>query len=148
MGIRLHVVSKVDDIWKTCCALHNMLLHVDGLNKPWDGVNMPSSDYEGRFGEFDFDDVPLSMQRLYSPEEIRAYDASSTNGTSGCSSSSDGSGSDDHRVDGVRIVRNLSLGYFRSRLVEHFDILFHKGMIKWPRSRGQPPISKADTGRG
>ncbi len=26
-----------DDIWRTCCALHNMLLEVDGLNVEWSG---------------------------------------------------------------------------------------------------------------
>ena len=45
----------------------------------------------------------------------------------------------------VRVVRDLSYDYFRSRLVEHFDILFHHGgsvgrHIKWPAYK------KADTG--
>jgi Plant transposon protein len=38
-GIRLHGTENADKIWKTCCALHNMLLEVDGLDEKWeDGV--------------------------------------------------------------------------------------------------------------
>ena len=36
-GIHLHGVDVADNIWKTCCALHNMLLHVDGYTEEWDG---------------------------------------------------------------------------------------------------------------
>ena len=50
VGIGLHDISSVDMVWQTCCALHNMLLDIDGLNKPWDGVNLPTSDYSGSFG--------------------------------------------------------------------------------------------------
>ncbi len=30
-GIRLGGVEVVDKVWKTCCALHNWLLEIDGL---------------------------------------------------------------------------------------------------------------------
>ena len=146
-GIRLHDYKCVDMIWKTCCALHNMLLHVDGLDKPWDGVNMPTSEYEGRFGEFDFDDMPVYMQRLYSPDEIRAYDESKIVRGVSYAASSDSVGVsgrtviDDDHIDDIRVVRNLSLDYFRGRLVEHFDILFRQGKVIWPKSRGQQPAS-------
>ena len=43
-------------------------------------------------------------------------------------------------LDGdVRIVKDLGLGYFRSRLVEHFDILFQQNKIEWPARRGKQP---------
>ena len=35
-GIRMHGVECCDKIWLTCCALHNMLLEVDGLAERWD----------------------------------------------------------------------------------------------------------------
>ena len=37
----------------------------------------------------------------------------------------------------VRVVRNLSLNFFRSRLVEHFNIMFRRRELKWPKRRGQ-----------
>ena len=43
-GIRLKGVDVADKIWKTCCALHNWLLEIDGLDKCWEqGV---ASDWE------------------------------------------------------------------------------------------------------
>ena len=38
-GIRCHGVKVVDKIWKTCRALHDMLLEVDGISGEWDGIN-------------------------------------------------------------------------------------------------------------
>jgi hypothetical protein len=34
-GIRLKGQEAGDKIFLTCCALHNWLLHVDGLDKHW-----------------------------------------------------------------------------------------------------------------
>jgi hypothetical protein len=36
----------------------------------------------------------------------------------------------------IRAVRKLSLQFFRSKLVEHFDILFKQNQIKWPSRNG------------
>ena len=36
-------------------------------------------------------------------------------------------------IEGVRVVKDLTLEYFRGRLVEHFDILFQKKQIVWPK---------------
>ena len=53
----------VDSIFLTCCALHNMLLDHDGLNKVWnDGVSQgdyfgTQSDYLGEMGNFDVGDL-------------------------------------------------------------------------------------------
>jgi len=122
-----------------------MLLKIDGLNAPWDGTCMPKSDYEGRFGELEFDDLPLSMQRLYSPEEIRAYDTSLLLSAGSDTIHGDGGGNNNDFITGdIREVRKLSLNYFRGRLIEHFDIKFKAGEIKWPRSRGKQITSSAD----
>jgi len=137
-------------IWKTCCAFHNMFLKIDGLDKPWDGAHVQSSQYAGRFGDLEFDDMPLALQRLYSPSEIRAYDTSATAVAAANARRPLGvQGEDVNRgktgddfIDGdVHVVRDLSLNYFRGRLVEHFDILFHTPNmgVMWPRSRGKPP---------
>ena len=36
----------------------------------------------------------------------------------------------------VRVVRHMSLKYFRSRLSEHFSIVFIEDKVEWLRSRG------------
>jgi len=36
----------------------------------------------------------------------------------------------------VRVVNKLSQKYFRDRLVEHFNIMFRRGELRWPKRRG------------
>jgi hypothetical protein len=43
-----------------------------------------------------------------------------------------------HGDRSIRIVRKLSLPYFRDKLVKHFDILFRQNKIKWPTRMGAP----------
>ncbi len=46
LGIRIQGVDVVDNIWLTCCALHNWLLEIDGLtDAEWSEVSMPVSDW-------------------------------------------------------------------------------------------------------
>jgi hypothetical protein len=52
-GIRVHKRETVDNIWRTCCALHNLLLQVDGLDTDWDAD-----------GQFDADEVPVVFRRM------------------------------------------------------------------------------------
>jgi hypothetical protein len=48
-GIRLHGTKPANHIFKTCCALHNWLLEIDGLDNEWDrGV---PSEWEGSLGQ-------------------------------------------------------------------------------------------------
>lgn len=37
-GIRLNGIDAADKIFLTCCALHNWLLDIDGLDNEWEGV--------------------------------------------------------------------------------------------------------------
>jgi hypothetical protein len=60
-GIRVHGVDSTDNIWMTCCAIHNMLLEIDGLTEYW----------SGQLGLFDFDKnsekISFALQRLDNP---------------------------------------------------------------------------------
>jgi hypothetical protein len=58
-GIRLQGMEVANNVWKTCCALHNWLLEIDGLDGEWDGA----------LGQLSANDIPchvmpLAMQRL------------------------------------------------------------------------------------
>eukprot|EP00957_Ditylum_brightwellii_P131682 10043021-Ditylum_brightwellii.AAC.1 len=46
-------------MWQTCCALHNMLLKSDDLDKNWIGVNQNAEDEEEASYE-----VPFAVSRL------------------------------------------------------------------------------------
>ena len=61
---------------RTCCALHNMLLEVDGLDEPWDGTKIPSSACEGELGHLEAGGVSVAMRRDLCPAKIRQYDTS------------------------------------------------------------------------
>ncbi len=59
-GIQLHSSDSVTKIWKTCFALHNWLLEVDGLSEKWDqGVPM---EWEGDLGYHDVEDMDQTNQ--------------------------------------------------------------------------------------
>jgi hypothetical protein len=146
-GVRLHGIEATDKIWLTCCALHNLLLEADGLDELWQ--NGVSSDWEGDLGLHNSLDVAehaptFALRRLKSPEERRGYDASGLGPGNDRDIVTPDDPSDDDIISedpvvgsvGVRYVPRLSYGYFRSRLVEHFDILFTQNKIKWPSRLG------------
>jgi len=78
-GTRIHGTESTDKIWLTCCALHNLLLEVDGLDERWQhGVE---SDWEGELGEHNSGDASshaptFALRHLNSPESRRNYDTS------------------------------------------------------------------------
>ncbi len=53
-GIRLYNTEPADNVWLRCCAVHNMLLDVDGLSKSWNnGVRSRWQLESGKFGLVD-----------------------------------------------------------------------------------------------
>jgi hypothetical protein len=123
-----------------------LLLEVDGLDHPWDGVCIPTSAWDGELGELEEEEVPMAMRRALSPASIREYDTSSfgTPRTLNTDEMIDTSAEVVENEGGVRYVRKLSLDYFRSRLVEHFNIMWKQHKIMWPKRRGKVPQSYLD----
>ena len=179
-GIRLSGVECADNIFLTCCALHNWLLEVDGLDKEW--RNGVLSDWEGAIGEVpgevsstngraggapvgddaattsttmmggDGAVLPDAIYRLHHPvsqranlvdhepppvahHELEEAEEPAYRNEEGISVP--------RTVGGVHVVRNLSLPFFRSKLVRHFDIAFKRNEVQWPRrlARTEPPAS-------
>jgi hypothetical protein len=136
-GIRIHGLDAADMIWKTCCALHNYLLEIDGLDEKWES-GVPS-DWEGEMGQHDDDDIDriYALRRLNNPTEARAYDSSGIGAGEDhvlnqvAHSNEDGQTLVNY-VDGCICVRSLSFDHFRMKLVTHLDIAFKKGEVKWP----------------
>jgi hypothetical protein len=151
-GIRLHGLEEADMIWKTCCALHNWLLEVDGLDAQWsDGV---PSDWENELGEHDIEDIQQirAIERLLNPGEARDYDTSGHG--AGHDRIPDDEQSDQRNNEeedgmysiveepnddrnGFILVRQMTFETFRSKLVTHFDIAFKRREIKWPKRNRQ-----------
>ena len=42
-GIRVQGIEAVNKVWLTCCALHNWLLEIDGLDSDWESQTLPVS---------------------------------------------------------------------------------------------------------
>lgn len=152
-GILLNGVPVVNKIWKTCCALHNWLLEVDGLHHRWEeGVQ---SDWEGNLGlhsEKDADKyVPAIMRRMSNKEcsinrsEAMRFDLSRQGPDPAQAAayeepaaSSANYGCDDVPcAGGVRRVRDMTMRLFRNKLIEHFDILWKKKEVEWPSRTGK-----------
>jgi len=69
-GIRLQGMEVTNKIWKTCCALHNWLLEVDGMDGEWMGAI-------GQHDQLDImQHVPLALQQQQPGFDPRSYDVS------------------------------------------------------------------------
>ena len=138
-GIRIHGVDITDKVWFTCCALHNLLLDVDGLNQPWDG----------KLGLHDLDEgvdnITFALQRLENQTAIRNYDSSGMG--PGFVNSDDEDEVDEYypqindeiasgvgngviSQNTVNNLKNISSTDFRGKLIKHFDILFREHKVK------------------
>jgi hypothetical protein len=154
-GVRVYGVDKVDEIWLTCCALHNWLLDIDGLSNKWnDGVLV--SDWDGEMGRMDFDglceSIPNSIARLSSNLDPRNYDISNMGpgeDVVGEIYHGDRGGEDEEDEDCMEHgqlmtpVNSMSLVYFRRQLIVHFLIMFARNLIKWPRNRSRKYVDRA-----
>jgi hypothetical protein len=156
-GIQLHNTEIVDNIWMTCCALHNMLLDVDGFSAGWE--NGVPSQWESESGQFDEIDVPASIRKLIDPNGINPR-AVCTFDTCYCGymdvdddakgdyneSQSQHNNNNDHDVE-IELrnersisINNISLKRFREiMLVEHFNVRYHDNKIIWPRCLPEKP---------
>jgi len=133
-GIRLHGTEAADQTWKTCCALHNWLLEIDGLDNKW------TSDWQGGMGDMQEEDLPQSVRTLLEEESLMLnYDGS------GMGIGEDREEEDNdttttffgsiQEFEGAIVVRKLSMHQFRERLIRHFDIAFSRKELKWPKAR-------------
>ena len=134
-GIRLSSIEQCDKVWRTCCALHNLLLFYDNLDKGWDkGKNIYKCDNDdndnnndeddGGEDDDEDDDVPFALTRLNR--------LSNTNVPSNYTEYTD-KYFDKYTIEGKRLVSKLPLDVFQERLIHHFDIRFKKNDIQWPQ---------------
>jgi hypothetical protein len=140
-----------------------MLLEVDGLDRGWE--NGALSIWEGNLGLHDVNDVndnlPEAIRRLLTPMDLRRYDTTShVVQPTTTYNQQERNNSDRHQnqqlsrqeriyeINGgsrVRVVKNLSLSYFRSNLVHHFDIAFTKNEVRWPGTQNDNTHQTCET---
>ena len=131
-GFRIQDRRACDHVWRTCCALHNLLLEVDGRAELWqDEVAPPGEDLP--LGLFEADDVPNVFLRL----EMRGKSDPLHRDLSG--------------MEEGDIVRGaVAYRPFQRELVQHCAYRWelpagHPDAIVWPRSNkpGIPPTKVA-----
>ena len=142
-GIRLHGIAIADDIWFTCCAFHNMLLNVDGLDKRWKkGVK---SDFEGELGWHAPGDVetycsPLIFRRVSSGRQgqpVRAFDASTMGNNTTNVIPEEGHMEHEIIIGKKRNLLSITNKNFRNLLVTSFHKKWELGKVKWPSRTGK-----------
>lgn len=119
-GIDALSVQKADKIWRTCCAIHNMLLIEDGYDDLWEEGELPSTESNA-----------FSIMRLFEHDGETDVHC----GDEVCTSFN----MDEVPIsDEVVKVEDMKLDDFRQCLVEHFHILFTRRGIVWPRNTKPP----------
>ena len=157
-GIRIHGTDGPDQVFLTCCALHNKLLDIDGLDERWEqGVqSIWSTTYDNDDGDNDDDmldgnavnevDVPCivpdAILRLQNPALERQYGVSNERlecdhnrlqQTPAPAVVDAATTVDTTTDDDIVEVRKLSLTEFRRRLVVHFSIALERNEVQWPQ---------------
>jgi len=163
-GVRLEGAIAADRIWLACCALHNMPLEVDGLNKQWDEGT--PSDWEGEMGNDDVDDcqrhAPFAVRRLNNPQlktfGSREHENNDCENILLSKERGDNENMDDEEddmdgdletnerfhEDGSVCINSLSHFEFRKRLVVHFDILHRQNRVRWPTRKKTTTNNNSD----
>ena len=118
----LQSIQAFDQIWLTCCALHNWLLKIDGLDAERTGTG---------YGDDENVAVPSPLQRLGLSLCVRDSDSGTIDEgpTAGTQSTT---GTFEIDQDGVNVARLLSQTAFRAKLVTHLNIAWAKKELKWP----------------
>jgi hypothetical protein len=126
-GVEAKKIENADLVFKTCCALHNMLLEIDGYDEMWEG-SIPSDPQVDSSACFAIRRLNNPLQHENCGRHIMQYhDLDESNMPPRIELVSY------REATIVRHVRNLSLEAFRDKLVEHFDIMFHNHEIVWPK---------------
>lgn len=145
IGIRLKKIDSVDQLWCTCCALHNMFLEADGLNDSWE-EGMPS-EWEGELGYHSDSDISNFTNINDSALDMSGMGAGNdmmleTDNDFTTNNDIEPNIVDPETVlpiiapDPVVDIRNIKYDNFREKLIEHFDIMFKRNEIKWPTRNG------------
>ena len=141
-GIRVHGVNSTDKIWMMCCALHNLLIGIDGLSVEWEGEMRLHDQEEGK-------EILFVLRRLQNRAANRNYDTSGMGpGFINNNNIDEEEGSEMDQLlykectesDEVEVNQNeindltvLPAVTFRLKLITHFDVLFSGSQIEWPR---------------
>jgi hypothetical protein len=116
----------MDEIFRTCCAIHNQKKVIAGLDLTWSDKGRMDED------ESDLSQTSAAYWRRLN-EQNRLYVMLGGN-------ESGELGSGEHNVIGENAIdtrqQDLTFKIVKQRLVTHFDIMHKKGEVYWPTREG------------
>ena len=135
-GLRFRDISRCDQLWLTCCALHNLLLNKDGLDEDWEN-GVPSC-WEDINNQYDMrlkrNNTPFAISKLNSCFNPTVGDSTEPLYATTQNATVDSSFKyEKYTVNNKRIVSKMPLEIFQQCLVNHFDIRFKQNDIVWPQ---------------
>ena len=131
IGMRVQSIEATDQIWCTCCALHNLFLDKDGLCENWEAGSI--SDWLGELSNHcpnDIIDVEFDLSCMGFGNDSTI---TSNYSTSDCDTDIETIVAE---FDDTIEVRKMNHKVFREKLINNFDILFFQNKISWPKRNG------------
>jgi Plant transposon protein len=133
-GMRIHDIEGMDNIWCTCCALHNMLLDVDGLANDWGSVEMVDANED--LGQDEMQDIPFALRRLQRRSSLTEVQFDEVPQARATTEPIDPltvfRENDESELEQVYNVRDIEFDSFRRLLIENFEVHRAKKKIQWP----------------
>ena len=140
--MRVHGIAAADDIWFTCCAFHNMLLDVDGLDKKWKkGVK---STFERELGWHTTNDIetyaPKIFRRVNGGTNNRQLDLCPVGGRPIAFEDIENIPDEEDEIEVKKKtckILNMTNKNFRDKLVTSFHRRWASKDIEWPSRTGK-----------
>ena len=122
-GSRFNSLELMDDIFLTCCTIHNQRKMIAGMDAPW-SMEILADD------ELDLSQRNVDVfRRMHERERIEVFDEENRNGM----------GPAEHVIvydNAVAIPFQTSHAMLKDILITHFDVAHKKGEVVWPRRDG------------
>ena len=122
-GIRLFQPAAVEAMFVTCCVLHNILLQVDRLDKPW-------TKGKAWVDAEKYADVLAAVS-----EDAALLNVDWTNHGAGRGMHVSLEGNADPISHEVQVQTETNYFTFRSKLVNHLSYIYSIGQLKWPSQK-------------
>jgi Plant transposon protein len=124
-GSRFNSLELMDDIFLTCCAIHNQRKIISGADLPWSCTEITIDDDES--------DLSQSQAAIWRRlrEQRRLNTLLADNGSGGLGAGEHSLLNEDSSAETV-----LSYNAIKQRLITHFNVANNKGEVFWPTRRG------------
>ena len=123
-GSRFNSLELMDDIFLTCCAIHNQRKMLAGLDAPWSTDEI----VEGADSDLSQKEVAV-FRRMHEDERNQSMRLEQSGGV----------GSGEHVVmhdNCTDIPGDITHAALKDILITHFDVANRKGEVVWPRING------------